>query len=458
MGRSLYTRLAVIFISISLVSVIIISLIANISTGIMFKNYVSEKQIKRNTAMKSILINSYDKTQSFSKAALDEVDMYAMMDDLKVKITDTKGNILWSANYLEHHKMIETLNKLEDYNPSVKNYIENKLPIIKDNETIGMLIIGFNGEYSMSYSDIGFISSINKWLIISAFISVVIAFLLSILVSKKIAVPITKATEIAHSIKVGNLKKRLNFDTGTLEIAEFADTINHLAESLEEQEKLRRQLTSDVAHELRTPLATLQSHTEAILDGVWEPTKDRIESIHEEIVRISKLVKDIEKLTAIENESITLEKENFDLVNLAISISKNFEAAIKKNGMEIVIEGKPPIEIIADKDKLSQVLTNLISNAIKYTEAGGEIRIIVNKNTDNTQIIVKDTGTGIDNEHLQYIFERFYRADNSRTRATGGAGIGLAITKSIVEAHDGNIKVKSKKGVGTEFIILLPNK
>lgn len=458
MGRSLYTRLAVIFISISLVSVIIISLIANISTGIMFKNYVSEKQIKRNTAMKSILINSYDKTQSFSKAALDEVDMYAMMDDLKIKITDTKGNILWSSNYLEHHKMIETLNKMEDYNPSVKNYIENKLPIIKDNETIGMLIIGFNGEYSMSYSDIGFISSINKWLIISAFISVVIAFLLSILVSKKIAVPITKATEIAHSIKVGNLKKRLNFDTGTLEIAEFADTINHLAESLEEQEKLRRQLTSDVAHELRTPLATLQSHTEAILDGVWEPTKDRIESIHEEIVRISKLVKDIEKLTAIENESITLEKENFDLVNLAISISKNFEAAIKKNGMEIVIEGKPPIEIIADKDKLSQVLTNLISNAIKYTEAGGEIRIIVNKNTDNTQIIVKDTGTGIDNEHLQYIFERFYRADNSRTRATGGAGIGLAITKSIVEAHDGNIKVKSKKGVGTEFIILLPNK
>lgn len=455
--RSLYTRLAVIFISISLVSVIIISLIANISTGIMFKNYVSEKQIKRNTAMENILVNAYDNFQGFNKNALDEVDMYAMMDDLNVKITDPEGNILWSANYLEHHQMMDNLMKTEDYNPAVKNYIENKLPIIKNNENIGMLIIGFNGEYSMSYHDIGFINSINKWLIISGFISVVIAFLLSILVSKKITVPIIKATEIAHSIKDGNLKKRLDIDTGTLEIVEFSETINHLADSLEDQEKLRKQLTSDVAHELRTPLATLQSHTEAILDGIWEPTKDRIESIHEEIVRISKLVKDIEKLTAIENEEVQVEKTRFDVTDLIITITKNFEAQAKSKDIDTVVDNTESVELYADRDKISQVIINLLSNALKYTEKCGRITLGARYNNTEVQIVVKDNGVGIEKEHIPYIFERFYRVDSSRTRATGGAGIGLTITKSIVKAHGGDIKITSEKGIGTEFIISIPN-
>lgn len=455
MKISLYSKLAVIFISISLISIIIISIIANISTGIMFKKYVYEKQNRRNQVIINILIDSY-KDNSFDPVSLDEVSMYAMMDNLNVKIRDNAGKIIWNANYLGHHDIMNYTNR-NNVNDLLKDkYIENEIPILKDNQPIGTMIIGYNGEYALSYHDIGFINSFNRWLLFSGVISALVALLISTMVSRQITVPIVKATEIAHSIKEGDLSKRLDIETGTSEVSELVDTINHLAKSLDKQDMLRKQLTSDVAHELRTPLATLQSHTEALLDGVWKPTKDRIESIHEEIVRMSKLVKDIEKLSQIENAVTKLDISKFNLSELVSTVIRNFEAEAKNKGIDLIMNNVKAVEVSADKDKLYQVMVNLISNAIKYAESGGRVTLDIEDKSHDVEIRIKDTGIGIEEEHLPYVFERFYRVDSSRTRMTGGSGIGLAIVKSIVKAHHGDVKVTSRKGVGTEFIVTIP--
>lgn len=210
-----------------------------------------------------------------------------------------------------------------------------------------------------------------------------------------------------------------------------------------------------MAHELRTPLATLQSHMEAMIDGIWETDADRLKSCYEEIIRINKMVGDLEKLAKYESEGFVLDKTVFDMSALIRRIICNFEPEFKNNGIEIAFEGGTE-EIFADKDKMSQVIINLLSNALKYTQEGGKVEISAKSKGDVLEIRVKDNGQGIPEEDLPFVFERLYRADKSRNRKTGGAGIGLTIAKTIVEAHNGHIEVYSKINEGTEFLITLP--
>ena len=214
-------------------------------------------------------------------------------------------------------------------------------------------------------------------------------------------------------------------------------------------------MAADVAHELRTPLANLQSSMEAMIDGIWEPNGERLESCHEEIIRINRLVGDLEKLERFEAENATLSISEFDISELIQHILSNFETEFQKNRIQFQFSGKSEI-INADRDKISQVVVNLISNALKYTLAGGHIEIEVTGTETAIELVVKDSGKGIPPEDIPYIFERFYRADQSRNRLTGGSGLGLTITKAIVESHKGKISVSSEIDKGTTFTVYLP--
>ena len=196
---------------------------------------------------------------------------------------------------------------------------------------------------------------------------------------------------------------------------------------------------------------------EAMIDGVWEPNKERLSSCHEEILRINRLVGDLEKLSKYEGENLILNKSAFDIKELVMTISNNFETDFKNKAIKFSISSES-LFLKADRDKISQVFVNLLSNAVKYTPPGGNISITTYKDLDDNCIKIKftDTGYGISLEDLPYIFERFYRADKSRNRMTGGSGIGLAIAKAIIDAHEGGISVTSEIDKGTEFIVSLP--
>ncbi|MCX8031741.1 MAG: cell wall metabolism sensor histidine kinase WalK [Thermodesulfovibrionales bacterium] len=211
-----------------------------------------------------------------------------------------------------------------------------------------------------------------------------------------------------------------------------------------------------MSHELRTPITTIKSHVEAMIDGIWQPTEDRLRSCLDEIERLNKLIEEIKLLAEYEIEE-RIEKQEFNLRELIKQIVLNFEKNFLDKGL-ILETHLEDVILYADKNKIAQVIINLLSNAIKYSRDGGKIYIEVKGKSEGAYIKIKDDGMGIPKKDLPYIFERFYRVDQSRNKETGGAGIGLSIVKRIIEMHKGEISVNSELNKGTEFIIKLPYK
>lgn len=308
---------------------------------------------------------------------------------------------------------------------------------------------------SNNNNDFKFLNSLNVILAVVGIISIVFAAIAGIILAGKISVPVKAATRAAKDIARGNYNNRINTDICTMELSELGNAVNHMAESLDNQEMLRRRLTSDVAHELRTPVANVSSNIEAIIEGALEPTNERFSSCYNELERITGIITELEKLQQIEGENMILHIGHVDIYELAKEVKLIFENEMSKKNIRCDIIGEY-IDVCVDKDKMSQVLNNLISNAVKYTDNYGNIQITVIQENENVVITVEDNGCGIDDNDIPYIFERFYKTDKSRNRSTGGAGIGLTITRAIVQLHGGMIHVESKKGVGSLFKVTIP--
>lgn len=241
-----------------------------------------------------------------------------------------------------------------------------------------------------------------------------------------------------------------------MEIDDLINSINKLSNELNDQENLRKQLTGDIAHELRAPLTSIKGHLDAIIVGIWEPTNERLNSINEEVKRITNLVDELRKLAKFDSGKDNLNKEIVNLKNYIKSIAYNYEGkALEKN---IVIKYQlENIEALIDKEKFAQVIINILSNAIKYNNGNNAIYIKVFKKNNSINISIKDSGIGIPKSEYKNIFERFYRLDKSRGANEKGVGVGLTIAKSIVNAHGGEIEVYSEINKGSEFIISLPS-
>ena len=275
--------------------------------------------------------------------------------------------------------------------------------------------------------------------------------------SYAISKPILKVIDATNLISEGNYSKGIKEDYNIYEINKLIKSINMMAGDLDKQEKIRQELTKDISHELRTPITTMQAQLEAIMDGLWEPSEERLKSIYDELQRLNRLTVSIEDLSRCEGSKLRLNKSEVDLETVITTILTNFEKQLLDKDINLQVDIKH-INIMIDKDKISQVIINIISNAIKYTPDKGEIFVRCFTKSDNVYISIKDSGIGISDEDKDYIFERFYRTDKSRARETGGVGIGLTISREIVKAHGGSINVYSKLDEGSNFVIKLPIK
>lgn len=461
MKFSLRTKLALSFSFLALILVASISFISNVFLQKQFSDYMMKQQESKNSEMVRLIKQEYNTSaNTFDSAGIESIGVSALEQGLIVKVLNSQNTSVWDAtvhnNGLCKQMMDNISADMATRYPAGKGGFEEKsYPLILDAKTIGQVKIGYYGPFYLTENDSAYLKALNNILIGIGFISFIIALFFGSYLAKRISSPISKTIKAAEQISEGNYGNQINVNSSTKEIDDLVNTINHLSVTLKNQDMLRKRLTSDVAHELRTPLTTLQSHLEAMLDGIWEVSRERLISIKEEILRLTKLVGDLEELAKYERENLKLEKTEFDIKKLLQKSLQNFETELKIKNMKASIKGNA-LPIFADKDKINQVFINIFSNAIKYSSDNGQIETELNNNENWLEISIKDTGIGISSEDLPHIFERFYRADQSRNRITGGAGIGLSIVKAIVDAHNGKIEVKSEQNKGTEFKIFLP--
>jgi signal transduction histidine kinase len=299
--------------------------------------------------------------------------------------------------------------------------------------------------------------ALNLVLMVIGAVSLALAAVAGWVLARRISRPVAEAAFMARRISEGDYSYRIENTAGTRELDDLVSAVNHLAGDLAGQEALRKRLTGDVAHELRTPITTVGSHLEAMLEGVWEPTRDRLMSCREDITRLGKLVADLEQLARVESDALNLSKSTVDLLELAHGVAGGFESELLAKEQTLTVGGRPAL-VAADRERIVQVMTNLLSNAVKYTPEHGHIHVGVEDFPDEGVFYVEDNGIGIPENELQLVFMRFYRTDVSRSRETGGAGIGLSIVKSIVEAHSGTVRAENNDGRGTRFTVTLPKR
>ncbi|OYD07826.1 sensor histidine kinase [Paludifilum halophilum] len=287
--------------------------------------------------------------------------------------------------------------------------------------------------------------------------AVLLAGFLSWAVARRITSPLETMKKAAEKIAAGSFGVRVPV-RGQDELAQLGDALNHLTHELQQQEDLRKKMTSDIAHELRTPLATLKSHMEAFEDGIWEPTPERLQSVAGEIERLIGLVDDLEQLTLVESPDFELQRKEEDLSEIARQGAQSVDSAFMQKGVDLCVEANQTVIVWVDRHRITQILVNLLSNALKFTPPGGQVTLQTKQENGTAILKVADTGEGMTEEETSRVFERFYRVDPSRNRKQGGSGIGLTIVKKLVESHGGVTRIQSDKEKGTEINIDLPVK
>jgi len=286
---------------------------------------------------------------------------------------------------------------------------------------------------------------------------ILVAFLLGGLAFRRLGTPFADIMSATDAIARGDLSVRLNENNRRGPLGNLAHRFNNMVAELERAERQRRNLTADIAHELRTPLHIIQGNLEGMLDGVYQPTAENIIDTLDETRLLARLVDDLQTLSLAEAGQLPLHPTRFLLADLLADAAAGFESRAAAQNVELSVDVLDPSpEIEADYDRLIQALANLLTNALRYTPENGKITLHGESIPVGLRITISDTGAGIPAEDLPYIFDRFWRGDKSRARTEGSSGLGLAITKQLVLAHRGTIMAESEAGQGTTFTIELP--
>jgi signal transduction histidine kinase len=300
-----------------------------------------------------------------------------------------------------------------------------------------------------------FLQATTRGLIFAGLAASLVAALLSFLIARRITAPVRALTAAARRMARGDLNQRVKV-TSSDEIAELGNAFNTMAANLTRTDQLRRNLVADVAHELRTPLTSVLGSLEAMRDGVAEPTPAFLESAYDEALLLKRLVNDLQELSLAEAGQFHLDRQPVALSGIVEGATHALAEQARAKDIALNVAVPSDLRVEVDSERIGQVLRNLLTNAIAFTPARGRVEISARVSGEWVAVSVEDTGSGIAAEDLPFVFERFYRADKSRTRATGGAGLGLAIAKQWVEAHGGTIRVESEQGRGTRFTFTLP--
>jgi signal transduction histidine kinase len=452
--RSIATKLILAFLCIGIISIAILFTTARSSTRPAFISFLSDQAEKELITQLSIY--------HFNNGSWDGVErIFLLKDDPKqpafgpvpdrkkivpFTLADENGNVIISSN--ERYKVGDRVPESE-LTPGV--------PIKEDGKIIGILL-PMRVPFEEQPREVEFIESTNRTLLYGALMAAIIALLLGIFLSRALTRPIRELTRATHAISEGDLSQQVPVRTND-ELGELAQAFNKMSNELSRSVNTRKQMTADIAHELRTPLSLILGHAEAVHDGVLPPTRENFEIIREEATRLEHLVNDLRTLSLADAGELSTTLQTIEPGRLVQEVASLYQYQTQRKNITLELDIDAPLPgIEVDPGRMTQVLTNILDNAMRHTPAGGRIILSAKQTGESVEFAVQDSGPGVPAESLDRIFERFYRTDSSRQREDGGSGLGLAIAKSIVQAHNGQVSAESEAEKGLKIIIRLPKK
>lgn len=327
-------------------------------------------------------------------------------------------------------------------------------PITLQGEQIGTIIVTPFNSPSTPAGD--FLRSVGNSVLWAGIAAGIVALLMGSLLFFQITRPLRSLSAAAQSIAKGDLNQRAWSDNQD-EVGQVAHSFNQMADKLQRYESERQNMVADIAHELRTPLSVIQGNLEAMLDNVLPTNARELALLHQETILLNRLIGDLRTISLAEAGQLILQKRAVDLAELVDQVIERLQLRIEEKGIKLRTTIPVDLPVVqADPERLSQVLTNLVDNALRYTPSGTQVVISAGVTPEGIQVSVRDTGPGIPEDELPKLFERFWRAEKSRNRATGGSGLGLAIVKQLVIAHGGRVWAENLVGKGAQFNFILP--
>ncbi|HLF87326.1 MAG TPA: ATP-binding protein [Anaerolineales bacterium] len=471
MLRSLRLRLLLVLSGVVILIMALLGYFSSRATASEFQQYVEQDLLDYERLVIPFIVYKLDSYMKFRRVDCDQnlnmllecqsepvpytteiltdlqffVTQMADVSGTRIIVTDSADRMIANSNWGTEQRLDALPLNREDANGVL--FIEGQTFFV---------FIDLNETSGIGASQRAFLYSVNRSLIFAIASASVAAILLTIMLSRRILRPIEALTKASREMGEGKLNQRVTIQTRD-EIGDLANAFNAMADGLSRQEQLRRNMVSDVAHELRTPLSNVRGYLEAIQDGLVKPTEEVIDSLHEEVMLLNRLVDDLQELALAEAGQLHLRPVPVKLEGIVTKALTALQRKIGDKNITVLADLAPDLpDLEVDPERIGQVLRNLIMNAIAYMPSGGSITLRAYQVNGGVEVQVQDNGIGIAEEHLSYIFERFYRVDESRTRATGGAGLGLAIVKQLVQAHGGEIYIESVIGAGTTVKFTLP--
>ena len=445
--RSITLKLVLAFLSITLVSIVLIVLLARWNTGAEFSRFVVDR---RGADIGETLANYYRENGSWEGVGKNLFAGNAPPGPGNMPpqqafftLADKNGKVVFPGPGYHPGELVPEFELSEG------------IPIEVEGEEVGTLVMS-RIPPEKNPRELEFIQRTNRMLAYGAIGTAIVALLLGVLLSRTITRPIHELIQATQAVAEGRLGSQVSVHSRD-ELGELAASFNKMSADLARSTEARKQMTADIAHELRTPLSLILGHADAVHDGIIPPTKENFEIIREEAVRLEQLVEDLRTLSLADAGELSIDPQPVSPQKLLHDLQGTYQHIASQKNVSIVFDdaSKSPM-VNVDPGRMTQVLTNILENALQHTPTGGQIDLSVSSVQDGVELSIRDSGPGLEGEEVERIFDRFYRADEARDRERGGSGLGLAIARSIVQAHNGTIKADSAPGQGLTVTITLP--